>query len=141
MSLSLLKRHTYSRLSRSVLDILWRQFWSFRLFLRTTNLWLFNNLCWNRRIFGHHLNTKKLTKPSCDTRFQRAFTTCVCVFKVFTLFWANQGKTQQRAVNARRNRVWQRAFIDAFLCTMLLAAEIERGINSSFIWFPYSGNW
>jgi len=30
-------------------------------------------------------------KLSCDSRFQRAFTACVCVFKVITLVWANQG--------------------------------------------------
>ncbi len=29
-------------------------------------------------------------KLHCDTRFQRAFTACVCFFKVITLVWANQ---------------------------------------------------
>jgi len=33
---------------------------------------------------------KKLLKLRCDTRFQHAFTACRCVFRVFTLFWANQ---------------------------------------------------
>ena len=28
--------------------------------------------------------------PSCDTRFQGAFTACLCVFKAITLVWANQ---------------------------------------------------
>jgi len=30
-------------------------------------------------------------KLSCDSRFQRAFTACCCIFKVITLVWANQG--------------------------------------------------
>jgi len=30
-------------------------------------------------------------KLRCDTRFQRAFAACGCVFKVITLVWANQG--------------------------------------------------
>jgi len=29
-------------------------------------------------------------KLSCDSRFQRAFTACSCVFKVITLVWVNQ---------------------------------------------------
>jgi len=29
-------------------------------------------------------------KLSCDSRFQRAFTACSCVFKVIALVWANQ---------------------------------------------------
>jgi len=29
-------------------------------------------------------------KLRCDTRFQRAFTACSCIFKVITLVWANQ---------------------------------------------------
>jgi len=29
-------------------------------------------------------------KLSCDSRFQRAFTACSCVFKLITLVWANQ---------------------------------------------------
>ena len=36
-------------------------------------------------------------KPSCDTRFQRAFTACVCVFKVIALVWANQSKFFENA--------------------------------------------
>jgi len=53
-------------------------------------------------------------KLSCDSRFQRAFTACSCVFKVITLVWANQGislKTQPHAVNACVKRSSQRIFI------------------------------
>jgi len=37
--------------------------------------------------FPHYVERNKLR---CDTRFQRAFTTCSCVFKVITLVWANK---------------------------------------------------
>ena len=33
----------------------------------------------------------------CDSRFQRAFTVCCCVFKVITLVWANQGNFFENA--------------------------------------------
>jgi len=36
-------------------------------------------------------------KLSCDSRFQRAFTPCSCVFKVITLVWANQGNYFENA--------------------------------------------
>jgi len=36
-------------------------------------------------------------KLSCDSRFQRAFTACICVFKVFTQVWANQGNFFENA--------------------------------------------
>jgi len=36
-------------------------------------------------------------KLSCDSRFQRAYTACCCVFKVITLAWANQGNYFENA--------------------------------------------
>jgi len=36
-------------------------------------------------------------KLSCDSRFQRAFTACVCVFILVTLVWANQGNYIENA--------------------------------------------
>jgi len=57
----------------------------------------------------------KYVKLRCDTRFQRAFTACGCVFKVITLFGLNQSnflKTQPHAVNARWKRMSQRSFSD-----------------------------
>jgi len=36
------------------------------------------------------LSVKPCLKLSCDSRFQRAFTACCCVFKVIMLVWANQ---------------------------------------------------
>ncbi len=35
-------------------------------------------------------SSKNSFKLSCDRRFQRAFTTCVCIFKVITLVVSNQ---------------------------------------------------
>jgi hypothetical protein len=36
-------------------------------------------------------------KLRCDSRFQRAFTACSCVFKVINLVWANQGNYFENA--------------------------------------------
>jgi hypothetical protein len=36
------------------------------------------------------LCTLRNLKLSCDSRFEHAFTACVCVFKVITLVWVNQ---------------------------------------------------
>jgi len=57
---------------------------------------------------------KKGVKLCCDSRFQHAFTTCCCVFRVITLVWANQGnylKTQTHAVNACWKRLSQHSFM------------------------------
>ena len=62
-----------------------------------------------KRVFHFWL---MILKPSCDTRFQRAITACVCVFWVITLCEPTKVtslKTKQHAVNACWKRVWQRA--------------------------------
>ncbi len=41
-------------------------------------------------------------KLSCDSRFQRAFTACSCVFKVITLVWANQRKFIENATTCSK---------------------------------------
>jgi len=54
----------------------------------------------------YHINRFKLSfavlakeglKLSCDSHFQRAFTACVCIFKVITLVGANQGNYVENA--------------------------------------------
>jgi hypothetical protein len=45
-------------------------------------------------------------KQSCDSRFQRAFTACCCVFKIITLAWANQ-RNYSENVNACSKRLSQ----------------------------------
>jgi len=45
---------------------------------------------WKDYVWNKKFNKKIHLKLRCDTRFQRAFTACVCVFKVITLVWANQ---------------------------------------------------
>ncbi len=42
------------------------------------------------------LEIKRL-KLSCDSRFQRAFTACVCIFKLFTFVVSKQGKYFENA--------------------------------------------
>jgi len=55
----------------------------------------------------------KTHKLSCHSRFQRAFTTSVCVFKVIKLAWKTKVftlKIQTHAVNARWKRLSQLRF-------------------------------
>jgi len=37
-------------------------------------------------------------KLHCDSRFQRVFTACICVFKVITLIGSNQGNYFENAI-------------------------------------------
>jgi len=47
-------------------------------------------------------------KLSCDSRFQRAFTACSCVFKVIALVWANQRNFFENATRKIRTKgVWR----------------------------------
>ncbi len=57
-------------------------------------------ICYWQFTIGLHFGR---LKQSCDSRFQRAFTACVFVFKVLTLAWANQGNYFENA-NAYRKR-------------------------------------
>ncbi len=41
-------------------------------------------------------------KLRCDSRFQGAFTTCSCVFKVITLVWANQRNYLENATTCSK---------------------------------------
>jgi len=41
-------------------------------------------------------------KLSCDSRFQRAFTACSCVFKLITLVGSNQGNFFENATTCRK---------------------------------------
>jgi len=49
-------------------------------------------------------------KLSCHRRFQRAFTACSWVFKVFTMVWAISLKIQPHAVNVCLKRSSHRSF-------------------------------
>ncbi len=56
-------------------------------------------------------------KLSCDSRFQRVFTACCCIFKAITLPWANQGNYSQTCVQRPPSgpqnigRCWQRVVV------------------------------
>jgi len=64
---------------------------------------------WKYRYFEEVL--ERSLKLRCHSRFQRALTACVCVFKVITLAGSNQTlKTQTHAVSARWNRLSQLTF-------------------------------
>ncbi len=69
---------------------------TFKIFFTFSHLHSWNQLIkWSVRIkakINHLLNALKwfsTLKLSCDSRFQRAFTACSCVFKVITLVWVN----------------------------------------------------
>jgi len=98
-------------------------------------------------------------KLRCDSRFQRAFTACSCVFKVITFVWANQGnyfenatwfeptkvislKTQLHAVNARWKRLSQRSFKARLVFFGSVINECQsdpREAISRFKWRPLTG--
>ena len=60
--------------------------------------------CNSFKSFFNRLRAKKLRaiKPSCDTRFHRAFTICICVFNVITLVSANQSNFFEKTTTFRK---------------------------------------
>jgi len=65
------------------------------------------------RKLGKNVFVMSQFKLSCNSRFQRVFTACVCDFKVVTLVGSSQCnyfKTQQHAINARWKRLSQLSF-------------------------------
>ncbi len=73
---------------------------SFMISVKCKNKCLFSNMFLTITFYSHSLTTS--LKLRCDTRFQRAFTSCSCVVKIITLVWANQGNYFENATaNAR----------------------------------------
>jgi len=68
---------------------------------------------------------KKPLKLSCNSRFQRAFTACICVLIVITLVWANQCKSFDKA-NACSKRTLKTHVENACRNTALGAIQVIR---------------
>ena len=64
------------------------------------------------------LGERKKIKPSCDTRFQRAFTAYVCVFKVVILIGANQCNFSENANVCRKRTLKTRVATLRLLFTL-----------------------
>jgi len=74
---------------------------------RDDNFWsTFDHFFWKASsIFKASFAVAKIDsslKLRCDSRFQRAFTACICVFKEITLVWANQRNFFENATTCRK---------------------------------------
>jgi len=63
------------------------------------------------------VSVKECVKLSCSSRFQCAFTACVCIFKAVTLALANQGNYFENA-NACNNRTLKTTVASHLLYTL-----------------------
>ncbi len=71
------------------------------------------------------LDLQKLLKLHCDTRFQRAFTSCSCVFKVITLVEANQRNFFESTRECRKCLLKRRVAMQLKFCQMFLTQNIK----------------
>jgi hypothetical protein len=92
-----------------------------------------NSFIWRIKLEWFSLKVKALVifwanlKLSCDSRFQRAFTACVCIVKVIMLVWANQGNYFENE-NARWKRLAQ---LSLMLCQEMLPNIFTSNIINS----------
>jgi hypothetical protein len=73
------------------------------------------------------MKTKIFLMLRCDTRFQRAFTACCCVFKEITLVWVNQRNYLENATTCSELTLKMR------VATQLYALMKENSIQQVFV--------